>query len=475
MSTPVVSSANTEPGLAAALAYSRQAQASSLSELMAFLRIPSVGTQPERAADTAAAADWLVAAMVAAGLEHCRTIPTPRHPLVYGDWLHAGPDAPTVLIYGHYDVQPADPLELWQSPPFAPEVRDNYLYARGAADDKGQFFIHLKAIEALLRGVGRLPVNVKVIAEGEEESGGASLAAFIPENGDLLAADVALISDTAILSPDQPALVYGLRGMCYLFVDVTGPAHDLHSGSYGGGINNPINALAWIISKLKDEQGHVQIPGFYDAVQPLTERERQLLAQFPLVEVDWLATSGAPQSWGEPEYNLVERLGARPTLDVNGIIGGYTGEGAKTVLPAHVHAKISMRLVPDQQPLAIFRLFSDYVRAIAPPSVTVNVTYGHGSPPAITNLDHPAMAAAAIAYERVFGRAPVYMREGGTIPVVANLQDNLGLESVLMGFALPDDRVHSPNERFYLPNFYRGIETAIHFLTLYGGAGQDGG
>lgn len=332
-----------------------------LSELQAFLRIPSVSTQPEHNADTAVAAQWLADSLRVAGLENVQLIPTAGHPLVYADWLHAGSSAPTVLIYGHYDVQPAEPFELWHTPPFEPVVRDEYVYARGASDNKGQIFAHVKGVEALLQANGRLPVNVKFIVEGEEESGGASLAAFIPQHKALLAADVALVSDSAILSPEQPAIVYGLRGICYLYLDVTGPARDLHSGSFGGGINNPLNALAHIIARLKDEDGHILIPGFYDRVRPLSAEERAILAQFPLDEAAWLAESGAPQAWGEPEYTLVERLGARPTLDVHGIIGGYTGPGGKTVLPASVHAKLSMRLVPDQDPEEIRHLFTQYV------------------------------------------------------------------------------------------------------------------
>lgn len=447
--------------------YSHKHQERFLSELQDFLRIPSISTQPERNEDVVAAAHWLARAMENAGLENVRLIKTPRHPLIYGDWLHAGDGAPTMLIYGHYDVQPAEPFELWESPPFAPEVRDGYVVARGASDDKGQIFVHVKAVEALLQENGRLPVNVKFVVEGEEESGGASLAAFIPQNKELLAADVALVSDTAILSPEQPAIVYGLRGMCYVLMDVAGPGRDLHSGSFGGGINNPLNALAHIIAQLKDEKGHILIPGFYDKVRPLTAAEREILAQFPLDETAWLAEAGAPEIWGEPEYTLVERLGARPTLDVHGIIGGYTGPGGKTVLPATVHAKLSMRLVPDQDPAEIRHLFEEYVQAITPPSVKVTIQGGHGAPASITDYNIPAMQAARTAYRETFGREPVLMREGGSIPVVGQFQTYLGLETVLMGFGLPGDRIHSPNERFLLANFYRGIETSIRFMQYY--------
>ena len=447
------------------LHYAEQRQKAHLEELMAFLRIPSVSTQPERTEDVRAAAEWVAEALRRAGLENVRVIATQRHPLVYADWLQAGPDAPTVLIYGHYDVQPAEPLEAWETPPFEATIRDDYVYGRGTSDDKGQLYIHVKAVEAYLQSVGRLPVNVKFILEGEEESGGESLAAFIPEHEDLLDADFALISDTAMSAVGQPSIIYGLRGSVYVFLDVTGPGRDLHSGSYGGGIDNPINALAHIIAKLKDEKGHILVPGFYDNVRPLDEEERALLAKYPLDEAAWLAETGAPGTWGEPEYSLLERLGARPTLDVTGIIGGYTGPGGKTVLPAHVHAKLSMRLVPNQDPARIVTLFRRYVESVAPATVRVQVKSRRGTPASVVNLKMPAIQAAAKAYADVFGREPVYRRVGGSIPVVGHLQRQLGLETVLMGFGLPGDRIHAPNERFYLPNFYQGIATSIHFLA----------
>jgi len=449
------------------LEYAQQHRAEHVAELTDFLRIPSVSTQPDHAADTAKAADWVAAAMKTAVLDNVTVIPTNGHPLVYADWLHAGPDAPTVLIYGHYDVQPAEPLNEWHTPPFEPTVIEDYLYARGSSDDKGQVFVHIKAVEAHLKANGRLPVNVKFIVEGEEESGGANLRAFIPENTGLLKADVALVSDTSMVNPDTPSIVYGLRGMCYFMMDITGPARDLHSGSFGGGIDNPLNVLGHVIAQLKDRDGRVLIPGFYDKVRPLSPEERALLAELPLDPASWLAETGAPQAWGEPEYTLVERLGARPTLDVHGIIGGYTGPGGKTVLPSTVHCKLSMRLVPDQDPQEIAQLFRDYVASILPPTVTATINGRSGAPATITDLNIPAMKAAVAAYEASFGKKPVFMREGGSIPVVGQFQDYLGLETVLMGFGLPDDRIHAPNERFYLPNFYRGIETSIRFLAEY--------
>lgn len=438
-----------------------------LEGLFSLIRIPSVGTQPERKAETAAAASWLAKHMEQVGLDNVELISTEGNHLVYGDWLEAGSEKPTVLIYGHYDVQPADPLNKWQTPPFEPTVINGYVYARGSADDKGQLFIHIKSVESYLKSVGRLPVNVKFIFEGEEESGGLSLEKYVPNSLDQLSADVVLISDTPMVSKELPAIVYGLRGMCYVFLDVTGPSHDLHSGSYGGGIDNPLNALAHIITKLKDESGKILIPGFYDQVRPLTGEERQLLAENPVQENVWLANSGAPNIWGEPDYTLTERLGARPTLDVNGIIGGYTGEGAKTVLPSTAHAKISMRLVPEQKVADIYNLFKEYVAQISPPTVRTNCTFVHGGSPALIHRDIPAMHAAIEAYEVVFSQKPVFIREGGSIPVVNLFKRHLGIESILMGFGLPDDRIHSPNERFYLPNFYRGIECSIRFLDLY--------
>jgi acetylornithine deacetylase/succinyl-diaminopimelate desuccinylase-like protein len=450
------------------LAYALANQETHLNELISFLQIPSVSTQPEHDEEVAAAARWLADAMRHAGLENVQLIQTAGHPLVYADWLHAGDEAPTVLIYGHYDVQPAEPFDLWETPPFEPTVRDDYLYARGSSDDKGQAFIHVKAVQAHLAVNGRLPVNVKFIMEGEEESGGASLHAFIPENKELLGADVALVSDTAMISKEQPSIVYGLRGMCYLYLDITGPTRDLHSGSFGGGIDNPLNVLGHIIAKLKNENGRVCIPGFYDDVRELSATERAMLAQYNFDVSSWLAETGAPQAWGDPDYTLVERLGARPTLDVHGIIGGYTGPGGKTVLPSTVHCKLSMRLVPDQDPQKIEEAFKAYIQEIAPPTVKVEVSGGHGAPASITDLNIPAMKAAVTAYTETFGKEPIFMREGGSIPVVGQFQEYLGLETVLMGFGLPDDKIHAPNERFYLPNFFKGIETSIRFLDEFG-------
>ncbi len=450
----------------AALEYAAAQREKQLNELVEFLRIPSISTQPDKSNEIRAAALWLAQAMEAAGLQNVRVIQTAGHPLVYSDWLLAGTDAPTVLIYGHYDVQPPDPLALWKSPPFDPRLEGDYLFARGASDDKGQLYIHVKAVEAYLKTAGKLPVNVKFIIEGEEESGGKSLEAFVPKNKEVLAADSVLVSDTHIIDKDQPSVVYGLRGMTYVFLDVTGPGRDLHSGSFGGGIDNPLNVLAHIIARLKDEDGHILIPGFYDRVQPLTKEEKARIALGVFDEAAWLADTGAPKAWGEPEYTLNERLGARPTLDVNGLEGGYTGPGAKTVLPSQAHAKISMRLVPEQDPDEIFELFRDYVMEIAPDTVEVKCTKVHGARACLVDVTIPEMRAAALAYERVFGKKPLYIREGGSIPVISLFQRYLGLETVLMGFGLAGDHIHSPNERMYMPNFYRGIEASIHYYDI---------
>ncbi len=454
--------------VAAALNHARARHTEYLTELIAFLRIPSVSTRPEHAPDIQAAAEWLAHQMEAAGLEHVTIHPTAGHPVVYADWLHAGPAAPTVLFYGHYDVQPADDVELWKSPPFEPEIRKENLYARGASDDKGQSFMLLKAVEAMLQATGRLPVNVKFALEGEEESGSQGLMAFAPAHRDLLSADIVFISDTTMADFDQPALVYGLRGMAQLNLTLIGPKLDVHSGVYGGGINNPMNVLARLLAQLQDHEGRVLIPGFYDAVRALTPAEKQLLAGFPFDEAEWLRRIDVPLAWGEPEYSLLERVGSRPTLDINGIVGGYTGPGGKTIIPSSAHAKLSMRLVPDQDPEAILAQTQAFIRALTPPHVRLEMQTLGTARAVVANLDHPAVAAASQACQAVFGRVPVYRREGGSLPVVATLQATLGLQPIMLGFGLPHDRIHAPNERFFLPNFYRGLETVIHFLAFYG-------
>ena len=446
--------------------YVRANQNRFLAELLDLLRIPSISTQPEHRPDVERAATWLRDQLLAAGFPRADVLPTSGHPVVYAEWLPAGPHAPTILVYGHYDVQPPDPLDEWRTPPFEPTIVGDDLFARGASDDKGQLYTHLKAIEAFQATAGAPPVNVKCIFEGEEEIGSPNLEPFVRQHAGLLAADVAVISDADILSKDLPSIVYALRGMAYVEVKVTGPDHDLHSGIYGGAVLNPINALCAMIARLHDAPGHVAIPGFYDQVRDLDPDERAELARIPFDRAAWLREAGVETDWGEPDYTIVERTTARPTLDVNGIWGGYTQPGAKTVLPGRACAKISMRLVPDQEPVQIVQLLRDYLAHIAPPAVTVQVRDLHSGRPAIVRRDSPAMQAACRAYAEVFGQEPVFVRSGGSIPVVATFQQVLGIETILMGFGLPDDRLHSPNEKLHLPNFYKGIETLIHFLRL---------
>ncbi len=451
-----------------AITYLNGNQKKHLLELKEFLEIPSVSTLPENEPDIKRAAGWLAAKLTGIGMDNVEVIETAGHPLVYADWLKAGADQPTLLMYGHYDVQPPDPIELWDSPPFKPTERGEYLHARGVSDDKGQLFILVRSLESYLATSGRLPLNVKVIFEGEEETSGASLAAFVIHEKDRLAADTTLISDTAMMSKENPSIVYGLRGICYVLMDIVGPDHDLHSGTYGGAVDNPLNVLGHLIAKLKDEEGRVLIPGFYDKVCQLDEVERELISETSMNDDLWLDETGAPEVWGEPGYSIAERLGTRPTLDVNGIIGGYVGQGAKTVLPSRVHAKISMRLVPDQTPVEIFDLFQDYIKTIKPPTVTITCKMANRGIPSVVDYRTSAMEAARKAIRSVFNNEPTLTRGGGSIPVVSLFQEHLQAESVLMGFGLPDDRIHSPNERFYMPNFYRGAETVIRFLSYYG-------
>jgi acetylornithine deacetylase/succinyl-diaminopimelate desuccinylase-like protein len=447
-----------------ALSYTAAHHQAQLEELKELLSIPSVSAQPQHKGDIARAAQWLVDHLLAIGMTRAKVMPTAGHPVVYAEWMGAGQNMPTVLMYGHYDVQPPEPFNLWHSDPFKAEVRGQNLYARGASDDKGQIFLHIKAVEAYLKSSGKLPVNIKFIIEGEEEIGGPNLDPFIEQNVKLLASNIALISDTGMPGPDLPALTYALRGLCYMEVEVTGPQRDLHSGSFGGAVYNPIQALAEIIVRLKDEHGHILIPGFYDRVRPLDPDERKSLAEVPFDEAVFRAEAGIPATWGEEGYTVMEQITARPTLDCNGIWGGYTGEGSKTVLPSKASAKISMRLVPDQDYEEIGRLFRDYVLKIAPPQVKVQVHSLHGGRPAMVERNSHVIQAAARALESAFGRRAVFVREGGSIPVVSTFKHVLGIPTVLMGFGLSDDNLHSPNEKFYLPNFYRGIQSSINFL-----------
>jgi acetylornithine deacetylase/succinyl-diaminopimelate desuccinylase-like protein len=433
-----------------------------VEQLKDLLRVPSVSTLPEHADDVRRAAEWLAAQMREIGLGNARVMETGGSPVVYGEWLEA-PGAPTALVYGHYDVQPVDPLDEWTSPPFEPAIREGMIYARGASDDKGQLFAHLKAAEAVLASKGRLPLNLKFIFEGEEEIGSRNLDRFVLDHKDLLAADSCVVSDTHILGPDRPSIVYGLRGLVYMQVDVRGPVHDLHSGGYGGSVHNPAQVVAEIICKLHNADASVAIPGFYDDVRPLSEGERAGLAEVPYTLAEWQAETGLDKPWGEADYTLAERIGARPTCEVNGIYGGFAGEGGKTIIPASAGAKISMRLVADQDPDKIAELFTEYVLSIAPDTVRVEVTKHSTGKPALVPLDAPQMRAAAEAYRAVWGVEPVYMRMGGTIPVVAMLQDTLRMPVILMGFGLADDNIHAPDERLRLDQFYKGIDTIIHY------------
>jgi acetylornithine deacetylase/succinyl-diaminopimelate desuccinylase-like protein len=434
-----------------------------LSQLKDWIRIPSISTDPIRKGDVQRAAEWIAADMRRVGIENVEVIPTAGHPVVYGDWLHAGADVPTVLVYGHYDVQPADMEDGWDSAPFEPVERSGKLYARGSSDDKGQAFIHVKAAEALLATSGKFPVNVKFLIEGEEEIGSAHLGDFLVANHERLKSDVCVISDTAILTEDQPSIVYALRGLVYMELEVQGPAHDLHSGGFGGTVHNPAQALAEIIAALHNPDGSVSVPGFYDDVVALSDEERAEARKTDWAVEDWKHATGAPQPWGEPQYTLRERIGARPTLEVNGFVSGFYGVGAKTVLPAKALAKISCRLVSNQQPVKIYELVRDYVAQITPPTIRSAVRMINKGDPALVDLKTPAMQAAISAYEKGWGKRPVFVREGGSIPIVADFRRELGVPVILMGFGLNTDGAHGPNEHYVIEMFYKGIDTAIHF------------
>jgi acetylornithine deacetylase/succinyl-diaminopimelate desuccinylase-like protein len=427
-----------------------------LAELGEWLAIPSISALPQHTDDVKRAAEWAAAELTRIGMNGVRLIPTPGNPVVYGEWLGA-PGAPTILYYGHYDVQPVDPLDLWQSPPFEATVRDGELFARGACDDKGQVFMHFKALEAHLRQSGRLPVNFKMNLEGEEEVGSRNLDDFIRANKALLGADVVVISDTGMFDRGVPSLCYGLRGLAYFQIDVRGTNTDLHSGTFGGAVANPAFVLAQILSQMKDRGGRIKIPGFYDDVRELAEEERREFKRLPFNETRYRKELGAPRLFGESGYTTIERTTGRPTFEVNGLLSGFTGEGAKTVLPAVAMAKVSMRLVPDQDPDKVGEKFEAYLKKIAPRTVEVKLTKMHGGRPWMASLDNPFVQAAGRAIERGFGKAPVFTREGGSIPVVATFQQELGLPSVLFGVGLPDDRIHAPNEKLDLGNFFNGV------------------
>ena len=426
-----------------------------ITELKAWLAIPSVSALPEHAGDMKRCADWTADEMRRIGLQNVRLIDTPGNPVVYGDWLGA-PGAPTILFYGHYDVQPVDPLELWTSPPFEGTVRDEELFARGAVDDKGQVFMHFKAIEAHMKQTGRLPVNVKFIVEGEEEVGSPNLDNFIYAHKDELAANVVVISDSGMFDKGVPSLCYGLRGLAYFQIDLRGTKSDLHSGSFGGAVANPAFVLAQVLAQMKDKSGHVRIPGFYDAVRPLREEEQAEFKRLPFLETKYKQDLGAPRLFGEKGYTTLERTWVRPTFEVNGLISGFTGEGAKTVIPAVASAKVSMRLIPDQDPQKIGELFEAYVKKVTPKTVELKITRMHGGKPWMAEFDSPFIQAAGRAIEQGFGKRPVFMREGGSIPVVSTFQEVLGIPTVLFGIGLPDENSHAQNEHLDLGNFFGG-------------------
>ncbi|HAX43104.1 MAG TPA: dipeptidase [Bryobacteraceae bacterium] len=440
-----------------------------LEELNQFLRIPSISTLPEHKDDVARAAQFTADSLKQAGLENVEIIPTGGHPLVYADWLHA-PGAPTVLCYGHYDVQPPDPLELWKTPPFEPTLRDGNIYARGSADDKGQMYMHVKAVETLMAvHGGKLPVNLKFLVEGEEEIGGKSIAEYVPQAKEKLKADVALVSDTALYAEGVPTLCIGLRGLVYMEIEAKGPGRDLHSGLYGGAAPNAVYGLIELLGKAKDADGRILIPGFYDDVAEPAAAEIDSWKSLPFDEAAFLSHEvGASRLTGEPNRMILERVWSRPTLEVHGIAGGFTGAGAKTVIPAAATAKVSMRLVPDQEPEKMFDLFSAWVAANAPQGVELSVRKLSGAPATVVNPDHPAIAFAAEAFEEVMQAKTVFIRSGGSIPIVGEFAHHLGIPTVLMGFGLPDDGLHSPNEKYKLENFYLGIRTVAHFFEKYG-------
>jgi len=451
-----------------AVAYAKENRDRFLDELKALLRIPSVSTLPEHKDDCRRAAETLAAELRRIGMEHVRLIETEGHPLVYADWLRAE-GKPTVLCYGHYDVQPADPLEEWNSPPFEPEVRNGNLYARGAVDDKGQVWAQVKALESLLATKKALPLNVRVLLEGEEEVGGEGIAHFVESKPPELKSDFALVSDTELFAPGLPTLCVGLRGMIYTEIVVKGAKTDLHSGMYGGAAPNPFVALAQIVAKLKDEEGHILIPGFYDDVIPPSKEELKAWQSLPFDEEHYRITEvGSRQLVGEAGYGVLERTWARPTLDVHGMPGGFTGAGAKTVIPAKAAAKVSMRLVPGMTPAKAFAQYKAYVEKIAPPGVDLEVKLIHSGDPCLVPVNNRYIQAATRALHEVWGKDTVFIRSGGSIPIVGDFARHLNVPSVMMGFGLPDDNIHAPNEKFNVRNFELGIDSLIRFLEEAG-------
>jgi acetylornithine deacetylase/succinyl-diaminopimelate desuccinylase-like protein len=448
-----------------ALAYARKNRDRFVAELKEFIRFPSVSNQPRHWHDLRDCAHWLATHLRGIGLEGARIVATKRHPIVYASWKQAR-GRPTLLLYGHYDVQPPEPLGAWKTSPFDPVVIGEDLYGRGASDDKGQLFTHLKALEAYLKTSGKLPVNVKCTVEGEEEMGGSpGLERFVSQNRSALRADAAVVSDTRMLGPGRPALGYSQRGNVRFEIEVVASHQDLHSGNFGGVIHNPVQALSEILADLHDREGRITVPGFYDKVREWSSQEREYMAKVGPKDADILRPAGVSNEWGETGYTLYERITIRPALTVNGISGGYQGPGIKTIIPARASAKISIRIVPDQDPREIERLFREHIARVAPQSLAVRVRTLALSYPALVNRNHPAMRAAAFAYGRGFRTRPVFLRSGGSVPAASIFERHLGIPTVLMGFALPDDHVHAPNEKFHLPNFFQGIETSIWYMA----------
>jgi acetylornithine deacetylase/succinyl-diaminopimelate desuccinylase-like protein len=457
-------------GVDAALAYLRDHADEHLKGLDDFLRMESISADPERKHEMRRTAQWIADELTRIGAEHAQVNDTIGNPIVTADWLHAGPDAPTVLVYCHYDVQPVDPIDEWVRPPFEPRYEDDRVYARGSGDDKGQLFMHIKAAEAWLQGSGRLPVNLRFFFEGDEEHDSQPVEWFVQNHPELLQADVCIVSDSDMQDDDgTPAITYGLRGIAYWELKVRGPSQDVHSGSYGNGVDNPANVLVDMLARLTDEHGRVTVPGFYDRVRDLSDEERAAYAAIPFDEEEWRSILGVKQpKAGEPDYTLLERLSARPTFDINGLWGGYSGEGSKTIIPAFAAAKFSTRLVPDQDHEEIEQLMIEHLHRIAPPTVDIEVKVIHGGHPAITPLDHPAVELAARALRETFGKDPVQHRSGGSIPVVAALDMAMGLKTVMIGFSSPNGNFHSPNEWMPLANYRNGMDALVRLWGLMG-------
>jgi acetylornithine deacetylase/succinyl-diaminopimelate desuccinylase-like protein len=449
--------------LTAALTYAKNNRSAFLEHLKDFTAIPSVSTDPKARSDVQQAAEWVANYLRELGVPRVQVMQTAGHPIVYAEMLTAGSEAPTVLIYGHYDVQPAEPLELWISPAFEATVRDEHIFGRGVTDMKGQIMSTIHAVEAILK-TGALPVNIKFIIEGEEEIGSPSLPGFLKEHAELLACDLALNPDTGTLAPDLPTITYALRGLAYFEIRLHGPDHDLHSGVFGGVVHNPGQALCELIAGMHDAQGRITLSGFYDRVLPLSAEEREELSRIPLNDSHFLDETGAPALWGESGYTPIERIGARPTLEVNGLLSGFTGEGSKTVLPAWAMAKISMRLVPEQNHEEVHQQLLAYLQANVPPTIRWEVKKMSGGPASLSRRDSTGVLALAKAMESVWGKRPLFKREGGSVPVVNYFRDYLGVESVNTGFAMPGDNMHSPNEKMHLPTWYNAIDTYVHFL-----------